>query len=248
MPETFSDPAAAVAAVSPAARPRFSISSDEARAIEKLDPALYNTGLVPVPPLTADDLRRRFAETREWTHEMLGDHQFGDLGFAEDEYRPASVLVPIVVREELQLLLTQRTSHLKEHSGQVAFPGGRAEPGDANVAATALREAQEEIGLAADRVEVIGCLPHYRTGTRYDITPVIALVHPPFDLTPNAGEVADVFEVPLSFLLDPANHERRARPWTNGRLRHFYAMPYQSYFIWGATAAMLRNLYHYLRA
>ena len=231
---------------------RTSISNAEAQAIEKIDPALYNAGLSAVPPLTPDALRARFRETRAWTHEMLGDQQFATLGEDTDGggapvYRQASVLVPIVVRNELQLLLTQRTSHLKNHAGQVSFPGGRAEPEDADAIATALREANEEIGLPAANVEVIGALPHYYTVTNFEVSPIVALVHPPFEVRAHAGEVAEVFEVPLSFLLDPANHEKRSRPW-NGRERHFYAMPYGRFFIWGATAAMLRNLYHFLRA
>ena len=227
---------------------RRTISNDEAQAIEMIDPALYNGGLAPITGLTPDALRQRFREVREWNREMLGDQQFEDLSQPnEAPYRQASVLVPIVVREQLQVLFTQRTSHLKNHGGQVSFPGGRADPGDADVVATALREADEELDLKADRIEVIGALPYYHTVTRFEVTPVVALVHPPFVLTPHAGEVAEAFEVPLAFLLDPANHQKRSRPW-NGRQRHFYAMPYDGHFIWGATAAMLRNLYHFLRA
>jgi len=229
---------------------RTSISNAEAQAIAKLDPQSFNAGLAAVPPLTADDLRRRFEQTREWTHEMLGDGQFSDLaadGAEAPAYRQASVLVPIVVREQLNLLLTQRTSHLANHAGQIAFPGGRRDPEDADAIATALREAQEEIGLEARHIEVVGALPHYYTVTNFEVTPVVALVHPPFALTIQEEEVAEAFEVPLAFLLDPVNHEKRSRPW-NGRERHFYAMPYEGHFIWGATAAMLRNLYHFLRA
>ena len=229
-------------------RPRVGISTDEAQSIEMIDPALYNTGLEAVRGMTADGLRRRFRETLPWTHEMLGDQQFENLSSeGEPPYRHASVLVPIVVRDELRILFTQRTATLKDHAGQVSFPGGRAEPGDANAADTALREAEEEIGLARDHVEVIGTLPPYHTVTRYEVAPVVALVHPPFEMALQSGEVAEAFEVPLDFILDPVNHQKRSRPW-NGRMRHFYAMPYDGHFIWGATAAMLRNLYHFLRA
>lgn len=236
---------------SPSASPssaRVGISNDEAQSIEMIDPALFNTGLAPVRGVTAESLRRRFRETLPWTHEMLGDQQFEDLsGEGEVPYRHASVLVPIVARDRLQVLFTQRTATLRNHAGQISFPGGRADPGDADAAATALREAEEETGLTADRIEVIGSLPPYHTVTRFEVSPVVALVHPPFELALQAGEVAEAFEVPLDFILDPANHQKRSRPW-NGRMRHFYAMPYDGHFIWGATAAMLRNLYHFLRA
>ena len=226
---------------------RTTLSSAEASAIQTLDPALYNAGLAPVRGLDAATLRARFRESRDWHQEMLGDQQFdsmerpGSLG-----YRRAAVLVPVIAGASLSLLLTQRPAHMKQHAGQVSFPGGRAEAGDVDAIDTALRETVEEIGLARDRVEVIGTLPHYYTVTRYEVTPVVALVHPPFELTPDPGEVEEAFQVPLDFILDPANHQKRSRPW-EGRERYFYAMPYGRHFIWGATAAMLRNFYHFVR-
>jgi len=164
--------------------------------------------------------------------------------------RPASVLVPIVDRgqedpADLTVLFTRRAAHLKDHSGQVSFPGGRVAPGDPSPEATALREAREEIGLDPVRVEVLGRMPDYHTRTGYLITPVVGIVTPPFELRPDAGEVDEVFEVPLAFLLDPANHQRQSREW-QGELRWFYAMPYRQHYIWGATAGMLVNLYRYL--
>ncbi|OHC46926.1 MAG: coenzyme A pyrophosphatase, partial [Rhodobacteraceae bacterium GWE1_64_9] len=138
----------------------------------------------------------------------------------------AAVLVPIVMRPEPTVLLTERTAHLSTHSGQVAFPGGKRDPEDASAQATALREAHEEVGLAASDVQVLGTLPIYITGTAFLITPVVALVDPRAHLNPNPYEVADVFEVPLAFLLDPANHERHSMVW-NGVPREWFAMPYQ---------------------
>ena len=228
--------------------PRNPLSTEQAAAIAPLDPAQFNAGLTPVRGLSAASLRARFRDDRAWRHEMLGDQQLeGGNTDAGTGYRHASVLVPIVVGPELSLLLTRRTSHLSNHAGQISFPGGRAEASDADAVDTALREANEEIGLAREQVEVIGYLPKYFTVTRYEVTPVVALVHPPFALTPDPNEVAEAFEVPLEFILDPANHQKRSRPW-EGRTRHFYAMPYGRHFIWGATAGMLRNLYHFMRA
>lgn len=159
--------------------------------------------------------------------------------------RPAAVLVPIIGRPELTVLLTQRTDTLSTHAGQIAFPGGRVDPGDASAVDAALREAEEEIALDRSFAEPLGFLDSYRTGTGFMVTPVVALVRPGFTLTPDASEVADVFEVPLRFLMDPANHQKHSREWL-GRQRHFYAMPYQGRYIWGATAGMLRNLYERL--
>ena len=155
---------------------------------------------------------------------------------------PAAVLFPIVQRGDGQtVLLTQRTAHLKDHGGQISFPGGRVETEDQTPVHTALRETEEEIGLARQHVEVLGFLPEYRTGTGFRVTPVVALVTPPFDLALDPFEVAEAFEVPLSFLLDPANHKRHSLHY-RGALRHFFAMPYGDYFIWGATAGMIRSL------
>ena len=155
---------------------------------------------------------------------------------------PAAVLFPIVLRDnEHTVLLTQRTAHLKDHGGQISFPGGRVEAEDLSPIHTALLETEEEIGLARDRVEVLGFLPEYRTGTGFRVTPVVALVTPPFELALDPFEVAEAFEVPLAFLLDPANHKRHSLHY-RGALRHFFAMPYGDYFIWGATAGMIRSL------
>jgi len=155
---------------------------------------------------------------------------------------PAAVLFPIVMRDDGQtVLLTQRTAHLKDHGGQISFPGGRVEDEDLSPIHTALRETEEEIGLGREHVEVLGFLPEYRTGTGFRVTPVVALVTPPFNLALDPFEVAEAFEVPLAFLLDPVNHKRHSLHY-RGALRHFFAMPYGDYFIWGATAGMIRSL------
>ena len=165
-----------------------------------------------------------------------------DDGVADEELTPASVLFPIVLRPGgPAVLFTQRTEHLRDHPGQISFPGGRVEAEDTSPAHTALREAQEEIGLAAQHIEIIGYLPEYRTGTGFRITPVVALVRPPFELRPDPAEVADIFEVPLAFLMDFANHQQHSAH-LRGKLRHFFAMPYGEYFIWGATAGIIVSL------
>lgn len=155
---------------------------------------------------------------------------------------PAAVLFPIVVRDTGHtVMLTQRTAHLRDHAGQISFPGGRVEADDLSPTHTALRETEEEVGLSRERVEILGFLPEYRTGTGFRVTPVVGLVHPPFDLQPDPFEVAEVFEVPLAFLLDPGNHQRHEMHY-RGALRQYFAMPYGDYFIWGATAGMIRSL------
>jgi len=158
----------------------------------------------------------------------------------------AAVLVPLVNRPAgVRVLFTQRTDHLHDHAGQVSFPGGRVEERDADRAATALREAEEETGLARDRVQVLGHLPDYDILTGFRVTPVVGWVEPPFQLSPDPFEVAQMFEVPLEFFLEPANHQRQSRV-VNGVDRHYYVMPYEGWNIWGATAGILYSLYQAL--
>ena len=180
-------------------------------------------------------------ESREFG--SRGDHDLNP-GMAPPDQKltPAAVLVPLVDRaDELTVLLTQRTEHLRDHAGQVSFPGGRVEPNDPSHEAAALREAEEEVGLPSDRVDLIGRLDRYVTRTGFEVVPVIGIVNPPFPIRPDPFEVAEVFEVPLRFLADPKNHQKHSRYYKGAR-RSFYAMPYNGYYIWGATAGMLVNL------
>jgi 8-oxo-dGTP pyrophosphatase MutT (NUDIX family) len=156
--------------------------------------------------------------------------------------RPAAVLIPVVDRAEPGVILTQRTPNLPSHPGQIAFPGGKIDPHDVSPRAAALREAEEEIGLDPRLVEPLGYLDLYLTFSGYRILPVVARITPSYTLVPNAHEVDDVFEVPLSFLMGPENHQKHSRDW-KGIIRHYYAMPYQERYIWGVTAGILRNLY-----
>lgn len=177
---------------------------------------------------------------------LLPEPQAGEFvvedGADDQPLTPAAVLVPIVMHDSgYTVLLTQRTAHLKDHGGQISFPGGRVEDVDLSPAHTALRETEEEIGLTREKIEILGFLPEYRTGTGFRVIPVVGLVQPPFELAPDPFEVAEVFEVPLAFLLDPANHQPHSLHY-RGALRHFFAMPYGDYYIWGATAGMIRSL------
>ncbi len=209
-------------------------------------PAVGSASLLP------DALRLRFGRPPVWSPEIAVERRF-----IEREPTQASVLVPLVQRgDELTVLLTQRTDHLTDHPGQVSFPGGRAEPEDRDAVATALREAQEEVGLLPSQVDVFGTLPEYITGTGFIVTPVVGFVLPGFALKPDSFEVAEVFEVPLAFLMNPANHRWHAVEFEGAR-REFLSMPWMGvdahgqpkrYFVWGATAAMLRNLYRFLAA
>jgi len=201
---------------------------------------------VPLARQTPEALRARFLAPPAWQPEVVLEKRFSNRAPAH-----AAVLVPIVLREQPMVLLTERTAHLSTHSGQVAFPGGRADPEDASPADTALREAHEEVGLERRYTEVLGSLPIGRTGSAFIITPVVALVQPGLSLQPNPHEVADVFEVPLAFLLNPAHHQRHAVEWEGVR-REWFSMPWsdgvKSHFIWGATAGMLRNFYRFMSA
>jgi 8-oxo-dGTP pyrophosphatase MutT (NUDIX family) len=202
-----------------------------------IDPAL----------LTAESLRVRFARSR-----LSWEPETPDESFTRHKLklRRAAVLVPLVERPAgLTVLLTLRTDHLSSHAGQVAFPGGRAEELDSSPIETALRESEEEIGLHRRHVSIVGVLPDYVTGSAYRVAPVVALVKPPFELTADPNEVAEIFEVPLAFLMNGMHHQRMSFELPDGEgRRRFYAMPYERFFIWGATAGMLRNLFHFLRA
>jgi 8-oxo-dGTP pyrophosphatase MutT (NUDIX family) len=207
--------------------------------------------------LRAEFIRAHFQSQPKWQPEIVSDRMRAPGAVLV----PAAVLVPLVVSAEgeLSLLLTQRTERLKKHSGQIAFPGGKVDPEDRDAIDAALREAFEEVGLERQLFEVLGTMPVYETGTGFAVTPVVALIRDGFSMTLSEQEVAEAFTVPLSFLMNPRFHERRSFEWEN-RSREFYAMPYTGirqteqgpqaaeYFIWGATAAMIRNLYRFLSA
>ena len=214
---------------------------------------------MPFDPFAATDV---FARVRERVAPALaadaldptvtplyGDHVLNawdvDAAFLA-KVRTAAVLVGLVERPGgLTMLLTKRTADLRDHAGQVAFPGGKMDPGDATPAATALREAREEIGLPAHRVEVLGYLEPYLTRTGFRIVPVIARVRPPFDIVLNPAEVVEAFETPFAFLMAEANHQLRERTW-QGRAWQFYAFEHDGRMIWGITAGMIRRLYERL--
>ena len=207
--------------------------------------------------LTPEAVRQRFAHAIAGARAsdpatlaaMRGDHSLMPGGAPPaTALTPAAVLVPLVMRSEgLAVLLTQRTQHLAAHAGQISFPGGRQEASDVDAIEAALRETDEEVGLPRDHVEVIGRLDTYVTSTGFEITPVVGLVRAPYPTKLDPFEVAEIFEVPLAFIIDPANRQRRSREF-KGRLRMFYVVPYENRYIWGATAGMLVNLVEVLTA
>jgi 8-oxo-dGTP pyrophosphatase MutT (NUDIX family) len=197
----------------------------------------------PPFPLDRDWLARRLQRTEA----TRGDHDLNPGTRCETPLTAAAVLVPLVIHpQHTTVLLTRRTEHLANHPGQVSFPGGHMDPGDNTPEDTAIRETEEETGIDRRHIDVVGRLDDYETRTGFSIAPVVAMLTPPFALKPDPHEVAEVFEVPLSFLLDPSNHQRHAREF-EGTERYFFAMPYKEHFIWGATAGMLINLYEALR-
>ena len=241
------------------------MNKPEEDAINVAAPAGFDAQAIPIHEVCLQDkkvsshllepaaLRERLQNPPQWQPEITDENRHviaADIiakRQAAGKVTRAAVLIPLLLKEEgLSVLLTQRTNHLRDHAGQISFPGGRMDPEDQTPDDTALRESREEIGLDPKRVEVIGYLPQYLTVSGYSVTPVVGLVQPQAEYVLDEFEVADIFEVPLHFLLDPANHQVRLWQSEQGG-RRFYSMPYEDRFIWGATAGMLRNLYHLLK-
>ncbi|MDK9721417.1 MAG: CoA pyrophosphatase [Rhodospirillales bacterium] len=217
-------------------------------------PGQSGRGVIERPPFSRDNLAERLRHHRPGLRRSpgaapsrRGDDDLNPGMNISASPRPAAVLVGLVEREDgFTVLLTRRTDHLQHHAGQVSFPGGRIEEEDATPSQAALRETEEEIGLHRSHIDLIGRLDDYITGTGFCVTPLVGLIRPPFDLTPDPFEVAEVFEVPLAFLLDPANHQLCEKE-VKGSLKRYFAMPYGRHYIWGATAGILMNLYEVLR-
>lgn len=201
---------------------------------------------IPADRLHIHSMRKRFAAPPLWQPEALTESNLN-----RSPVVPAAVLLAVVPKAVPTLLLTIRSPHLLVHAGQIAFPGGKLSNKDAHLIDAALREAQEEIGLQRSDVEVLGVLPSFPTGTGFAVTPVVGIVSPYATLKPNPDEVEQIFEVPLAFVLDPANHLLQQLDF-QGSMRQWYAMPYElngkEFYIWGITAGILRNFYHFLVA
>jgi len=225
---------------SPRARPlgTFPGFDPRAQAWQAADQGLSAVGSQWLKP---EPFRRLWSGIVDWKQE---DNQGDEL---DANRRQAAVLIPLVMRPEgLRVMLTQRTAHLTNHGGQISFPGGRVEADDATPVDAALREALEETGLPPSHVEVLGAMPEYATTSGFVVTPVVGLVNPGFELAPEACEVAEVFETPMEFLMNPVNHRLYEFTFPDGHVRHYFAMSWERHFIWGATAGMLRNLYRTL--
>jgi 8-oxo-dGTP pyrophosphatase MutT (NUDIX family) len=191
-------------------------------------------------------IRHKIAGHRPITEIVRGDHNLNPGMNPNGPLTPAAVLVPLILREGgITVLFTQRTRQLAKHPGQISFPGGHVEEHDSSAEATALRETEEEVGLAPKHIDLIGRLDTYVIRTGFKVTPVVGIVQPPFEINPDTQEVDEVFEVPFGFLMDPANHQRHSRTFEGNR-REFYAMPYEGRYIWGATAGMIVNLHNIL--
>lgn len=222
---------------------RFSARAFEARALRAGHPLEDADAMLRQPVTYGLDAGRPVDADGNLLPHIGLNHFVGD-----DDWRECAVLVPVVARApEVTVLLTRRTAHLKSHAGQIAFPGGKIEAQDATPIDTALREAFEEIGVTADLIRPLSLLDLHKTGTGFRIVPVLSLVSPDYTARPDPSEVDDVFEIPLSFLMCADNHQRHYAEW-KGHRRLFYAMTYGNRFVWGATAAILRNLYERLYA
>ncbi len=207
--------------------------------------------LLPLEPATIqlDFICSAFNRPVDWQVEPIFTESFNVETLDLEDTIQAAVFFPLVQRPDgLHVIFTRRASHLYDHAGQICFPGGRIEPTDRDAVAAALRETQEEIGVDSKFIQLIGTQPSFLTSTRFTMKPIIGLVQPGFSIHPDKTEVAEVFEVPLSFLMDPGNHRLHRANLPGGGHRYYFSMPWRNYFIWGATAALIRNFYHYLSA
>jgi len=196
-----------------------------------------------------DFIREAFSTPVDWQVEPVFTESFQADSLDLIDIVQAAVFVPLVQRPEgLHLLFTRRASHLYDHAGQICFPGGRIEVSDRDAVDAALRETREEIGVAPEYIQLLGTQPGFLTSTRFTMKPVIGYVRPGFTIRPDLTEVAEVFEVPLSFLMDPSHHFLHRANLPDGGHRFYFSMPWKDYFIWGATAALIRNFYHFLSA